>query len=392
MLNGVCPKCQSPLLERFNGEIFCMKCAEIQRKNKLSVTEHSDSLFRLSELCYFNYLVPKNKNDEGLSELLSDAISICSEAASLNHPKALFRMGFYYEYYMKNELSESERIRRAFDLYARVVDIDNRTEFHALTDGRYSSEHIKDADEFRLLKDQAAFRAISLLEKHPHVFGLNRIRGKINRRVALANKICARLGIDNKFLRQSGSIRTSRAAEIYGILSDCYDKKRPPLFGTFLISGAELHELLAFRKDEERGIKHDADVICEQLCFRYLAVDENGMPTLKEQTDFYGIRQGAFPVNDREMATEQRKFVADDSLVIFTFFNRVHRGGFLSKKSVERTYSQLFPQSEASVLMRLVSGSSGKDHIFYPDDVVWLERVEHKPEISHLIELVCMEG
>ena len=387
MTNNICGKCKRPLLERFDGKVFCRKCGESVKKNNLTLNERSDYLFRLSELCYMRYLAPYTGEQIGdRKALLQDAIRLCQESAAMDHPKALFRLGYYHEYYMKEEKSEGERIRRAFDFYLRAADIDGEVEFHQLTDGKYVSENIKDLDEYAMLKKQAALRIVELLSKYPYIFGLSRSVDKNNRYVKIQAKICDRYGIRNELASKKDDSGKSRAEVVYRTLSACYDKKRPPLFGTFLITGAQLHELLALEVDKAAGRKHKIDIICESLCFHYLVVNQHGIPDPKvtKQTEFLRIRQGT------PLTTDD---VANDASVIFAFFNRsAYRPSYVSKKQAERVYSQLFDEVDNRTLIDLLSSSSQKDHLLFFDDLIWLENIENSTDIADLFEIICREG
>ena len=386
MTNAVCEKCKKPLLECFDGRLFCAKCGEEREKHKLVIDSESDSLFHFSELCYMRYLVPKSDGGHihNRSAILGDAIALCSDAATMHHPKAIFRMAFYYEYHMRETRRESERIRRAFDYYLRVADLDGENDFYQLTDGKYVSTQIKTAEEYAELKKQAALRILDLFKKYPHVFGLNKVVKSANRYLDIKQKISERYDIREDSAGKKAKEKKSRAIEIYRTLSSCFDdKKRPPLFGTFLLTAAELYELLDMKVNPAEGLKHSIDVICEKLRFHYLVVGAEGMPNLDSQSEFVRIR-GGNPPNELENS--------DKINVIFAFYNMEGRHTHLKQSQVSKVYSQIFDNNERQILVDLISTCSQKEHLLFCDDVVWLKRMEHSTDIDDLFKIISENG
>lgn len=375
---GLCEKCNKPLLERYNGISFCAKCGQNIKINSLCITRENEETYKLSEICFLRFLSPL-KGALAISDknrLLSDAVRICQESANNGHPKAVFRMGYYHQYFLEKEIGEAERMRRAFDYYWRLCDTKNPVDYYSLTDNKFNSETLKSAEDYNLLKKQAAVNIMDMLSKYPEVFhssqgGDNRY--KIAKR-EIISKYGSYVGVRGKYDSKRNVVK-----DIYQALTSCYSKKHPALCGIFTITPAELRELLDIRVDPEKGYTHNADVMCEQFMFHYIVCDKSGKPDVRRQTDFIRIREAAFP-------TEVK--IKDDDRVVFAFFNQKGKHNMLSKKQADRAIDDLL---DSGRLIALVGGSSQKELVLYDEDIIWMNKVL-KGNISDLIDDIVQEG
>lgn len=376
---GTCQKCNRPLLQRYNGVTFCRRCGESKVSRILEISEKNEATMRLSELCYLRYLVPATGvfKLRRRSALLDDAIALCTEAAEKGHPKAVFRMGYYHEFYFE-QMGESERIRRAFDYYYTVCDPEDTKKYPSLFKTQYKSTMIPTPDDYETLKHGAALRIMELFRKYPRVF-FRSGAGELDSRYGAARATLIKrfhLGAADSAMGEVGG--RSRVLEIYRTLSACYSKKRPPLFGIFLITGKELRELLALRADKKAGREHDAKVMCEKLSFHFLPCDANGDP-LAGQRSFQRIREG-------NLASGA---VGDNDHVLFSFFNVDARHTHVSGKSIKQASEDIFT---VNGIMRLVSGSSShRELLLYHEDLLYAEKIL-KGDIISLVKNICEEG
>ena len=375
---GSCEKCKRPLLERFNGVRFCPKCGQNVKINSLCINKENEEMFKLSEICFLRYLSPMKGAlaVEDRKSLLSDAIRICQEAANDGHPKAVFRMGYYYQYFMQKDVGESERMRRAFDNYWKICDTKNQVEYYDLMDNKFTSETLTSADEYNLLKKQAAINIMDMLFKYPEVFNSSQVadnRYKLAKK-EIISKYGSYMGVRGKYDSKRNVVK-----DIYNALASCYSKHHPALCGVFSITAAELRELLAIRVDAEKGYTHNADVMCEQLRFHYLVCDKNGKPDVNRQSDFYSIREAVFP-------TEVR--MSDSDKLYFAFFNKGGKHSRLSKKQADRVIENIL---DSGHLVALVGGSSHNEIVLYDEDIVWMKKVL-KGDIADFVEDIVQEG
>ncbi len=372
--------------ERYNGKTFCSRCFRASEESSLTVTKENEENFRLSELCLFRYLTETdtvNSKKRNRRSILDDAIKLCSESAKHGHPKAVFRMGFYNEYFMEDTRGEAERVMRAFEYYYRVFDPKGELKFATLSQDGYVSNTISSVDELDALKLEAAKRILELFRRYDYVFGLR--EKKDSRFKDARDKIVSRY----TNLRAAATIaaggENTIVKAIYKTLSACFDDNvRPPLFGFYRITGAELRELLSIAYNPKEGIMHEMRILSEKLLFSYAFCEANGSFTSKGGR-FFRIRNAIFP-DDR---TNQNA-VSDTDYVYFTFYNEKGKHGKIRAKQVTTIYNELF---EDNVRMaELVSSTSKRELTVFGDDIVWLEHNKDGSIVQTLIKSLREEG
>lgn len=357
-MTGICKQCGSPLLERYNGKLFCCKCGEPGQS--LEVTAENDREFRLSELCFFRYLLPKTSDTIRKARrqaLLTDAIRLCASAAAAGHPKAIFRSGYYAEYYAEQTVSKADRIRRAVDCYLQI--------YH----GRYEeikqeSNTVIGPEAFEQLRQLSASHCLRLLQDHPDLFESKTLQQAVR-------EMAARYGGTLPSGQTQAAV--SRAEEIYQTLEACYAKERQPLFGVFFMKGSDLHALGALQIDKSRGRSHNVQIMCEHLFLHYMRCREDHQPI----TEFMRIRKGAFPT-ERDVRNEDG--------VCICFFNAAARGN-LKASRIKKIRQALFDENK---IRNLASDMSGREVVLYTDDVMWAD-VKHKGDLDEWIDEICAE-
>ena len=123
--NTSCGKTFETPLQIYNGTWLCPHClAEQVTISSYKVTKENEELFRFSELYFLRYIAPNSYNapltgifKDDPTELLKQAIENCEASAKTGNPKALYKMGFYNEYYLGDVKSSTEKVRSAFDYY-----------------------------------------------------------------------------------------------------------------------------------------------------------------------------------------------------------------------------------------------------------------------------------
>ena len=383
-----CENCgkEVEFLERYNGKTFCSRCFRASEESSLTVTKENEENFRLSELCLFRYLTETesiNSKKRNRRSILEDAIRLCSEAAKHGHPKAVFRMGFYNEYFMEDSKGEAERMMRAFEYYYRVFDAKGELKFATLSQEGYVSKTITSVDELDMLKLEAAKRILEIFRKYDYVFGLR--EKKDSRFKEARDKIVARYSNLKAMAMAATGGENSIVKAIYKTLSACFDDNvRPPLFGFYRITGAELRELLSIEYNPKEGIMHEMRILSEKLAFRYAFCQANGSFTDRGSA-FYRIRNATFP-GDR---TNQNA-VSDTDYVYFTFYNEKGKHGRVRAKYVTDIYNALFDDN--SKMAELVSSTSKRELTIFGDDIVWFERNKDGTIVDTLIKNLREEG
>ena len=195
--NMKCGKEIATPLECFDGKWYCPHCfEEVQSGNvRFRIDRESNDKYELSQVYFCQWLTTQNAD----TELLDKAVAYCKEAAFAGHPKAILRLGYFYDKdYIEKNNSEKARVVIAEKYYSSLCDNPNEK-----IEGGYDA-HV-DLDE---VKAQAAQYRKTMLDAVKK----------------------------NEKARQSGA--DDRVSEF--ILA-CSGKERPPLFGLF---GVKLGELL----------------------------------------------------------------------------------------------------------------------------------------------------
>lgn len=384
-----CENCgkEVEFLERYNGKTFCSRCFRASEESSLTVTRENEESFRLSELCLFRYLTETdtvvNSKKRNRRSILEDAIKLCSEAAKHGHPKAVFRMGFYNEYFMEDSKGEAERIMRAFEYYYRVFDAKGEVKFADLSQDGYTSKTISSVDELDALKKEAAKRILELFRKYDYIFGLR--EKKDSRFKEARDKIVSRYTDLRAMAMAATGGENSIVKAIYKTLSACFDDNvRPPLFGFYRITGAELRELLSIAYNPKEGIMHEMRILSEKLTFRYAFCEANGSFTSRGSS-FYRIRNAIFP-DDRS----NQNAISDTDYVYFTFYNEKGKHGRVRAKQVTAIYDELFESNTR--MAELVSSTSKRELTIFGDDIVWLEHNKDGSVVETLIKNLREEG
>ncbi|MCH5155892.1 MAG: sel1 repeat family protein [Clostridiales bacterium] len=233
----ICQNCNKNIvkpLELYNGDWACPFCkATVGIKSiAVKVNKENDETFKLSELCYLRAL-KKQKDPTGYERELNSAIEYCRTAARMGNPKALLRLGFFYEHgYITADATESIRI--AYEYYKLVWSSTPEMEERP-ADRDYAESCIK-------LRSAAAKLYLELLKKLPQSF----------RRVGGLDFAEERAKIIDKGLPVPDDDGAERVAEdrimrILGVLQSCYNRERAPLFGIMRLEKGEYGQLLAAR-------------------------------------------------------------------------------------------------------------------------------------------------
>lgn len=112
-------------LELYKGNWYCPYCkADLfpDTSTQLCVNAQNHELFVNAEENYFKWLTNANYDRASRFKFLDKAINLCMESAFSYHPKALMRMGYYYEKgYVDLNRSLEDRWRIAYYYYKAVV-------------------------------------------------------------------------------------------------------------------------------------------------------------------------------------------------------------------------------------------------------------------------------
>ena len=277
----ICQKCKKNIkpLELYNGDWACPTCkgkavltvASIAVK----VNKENDETFKLSELCYLRALKCQ-RDARKYEEKLGMAIDYCRTAARMGNPKALIRLGFYYEYgYISADSAESFRI--AYEYYKLVWS--NTPEMEdRLPDRDY-------AESCKKLRSAAAKHYLELLKKLPESY---RRVGNLNYHDEKSKIIAKGLTVPDDNGADS-LMEENRVAHVLSTLQSCFSKERAPLFGVIRLEKGEYGELRAIGASSKGGSSSKIVDIAKKLLIVLFDADSGEFRTVKTADDSAAI-------------------------------------------------------------------------------------------------------
>lgn len=341
----ICEHCKKEFkepLELYNGEWACPLCREniSVTLKELEVTHENEELFNLSEICYFRAVKAENRKD--YQRDLSKAVELCREAARLQHPKALLRMGYYYDAgYIA--FDRNEAFKMAHDYYKAVwtatrIDVN----YTGGVADDWGANGVK-------LKERAALLYLNLLKNVPEKYSNNSV---YNYSEAKAAVIAA--GLPVKLSDEGAENREEdRAVKVLDILESCKTGGRAPLFGVLRVDG-ETFKRLAEIKDAGKKEKR-------AKLFKYaVSVD---IVMLNEHTG-----------NAKTIRKEEDVAAINDDEQYYLYFFNV--GGKQPKagnfKSAQKVIERETNRGEYGRVLELGDKAKtlGGDFVFYADDVL----------------------
>lgn len=343
----LCSNCNKNIvkpLELYNGDWACPLCKSVLsiKSIEVKVNKENDDTFKLSELCYLRALKCQ-KDARRYERELNTAIEYCRTAARMGNPKALIRLGFYYEYgYISADLAESLKI--AYEYYklvwSSVPVIEERP-----ADRDYSESCTK-------LRTAAAKHYLELLKKLPENF---RRVGELNY-ADEKNKIIAK-GIavpDGDY--GDGAIDENRVMHILSVLQSCFSKERSPLFGILRLAVGEFEELRAVKNSLNKGSEAKIVALAKKILIVVFDAESGEFRTIKTADDCGDI--------DGERA------------YYFYFFNTYGAHSISERKCVKISKALLRDSGtgDYSGVKRIIDAMSTNvdqtDYIFSEDDVL----------------------
>lgn len=281
----ICEHCKKTFkdpLELYNGEWACPLCHKFIRfaSGSLSVTRANDELFTLSEVCYLRAL--KISKSQEYQKQLKKAINLCKEAARLNHPKAVMRMGYYYEMGYVS-FDGVEAFKMACEYYKRVWNaksIDVQFKGGAVDDG-----YACDGSEIKL-KTRAAELYLDLLKNAPEKFAGNKSYSYSD---ALSEIRLSGLPVSRQVKKQKSN-EENRAAKTLEILESCFSKDRAPVFGILRFDGEEFLNLMEICESGRNDKRPSLLRYAERLDIYMIEVETGRFQAIKTAGNASGIK------------------------------------------------------------------------------------------------------
>lgn len=352
----ICVKCHRSFdrpLELYDGEWVCPKCHKTidPSADKLVLSAESEELFRLSEVCYLRAI--KSKDEAVYGRELQTAIALCKKAAQLSHPKALMRLGFYYESGY-TALEGDEAFRMACIYYKSLW---NCEKFVNETDKNYKNDDIKQ------LRSLAAGRHLKMLRHVP-----SRFEGHEAYNHAAVKAQTERLGLSSGGGEDVEQKREQdHVSRILSLFESFKSSERAPLMGVIRLCEEDRERLFAAKDPTGKS-----RVIRTALGGTALTLFSEGFPssggrgkyrTLKSERDLL------FDEDERE----------DYAVSYLYFFNRKgsHDLSGMKTEQVRRRMEKNGHDFVTQIILK--SEDARRDFVFYDDDVLRYKETAIEP-------------
>lgn len=282
-----CEKCNKQFerpLELYNGEWACPVCHESLALTslKLVVTDENESVFRMSEICYLRAL--KSAADKKVyNKFLSRSIEYCKDAAHSGHPKALVRLGYFYDTgYFSVDVSEA--FKQAYEYYRVVWNGKINDMRSSKVDGEYLDGGLQ-------IKKSAARLYLNLLKNAP-------LKMRTHQRYRYETEFAAvaEAGLDVGAESLDGvSSETDRCSRIFEVFESCFSKEHAPLFGLLLLDGGDFKALASVNEGTAKnGTRKKLIHIAEKVTLRLIDLKDGESRAIKNVKNLSEVKDGNY--------------------------------------------------------------------------------------------------
>lgn len=361
-------------LELYDGTWACPHCRNllIDQQSELKITAENEELFRQGEMLYAQWLF--NRDGRASVALVEKAIGLCRLSARQGNPKAIARLGYYYDKdYIGGSFTEVMRVKLAYNYYSQVC-------YSGLSEVETESGVAK-VNWHDVCKKTAQAMLFMLSQAPAEIQESKTYNAKAN-----LERLRSELGEDIAFNgRVSGYYKLSNKERMFSVLLSCMDKQRAPLFGAFKLLVADMKELYerAWPGDEEK-IPSALDFIAKKAFISYIKVSE-----LTESS-------GRFNRLGTSSSFERMFDDLEESDMIWVFFFNNNGGHkYLPRKGKRKAVNNVLYADAAATdtLKRLLQFGKTSFHTFYDDDIYQYCKQKSLPDATRdLIEQVCTGG
>ena len=366
-----CGKEISPL-ELYDGTWSCPRCRNllIDQQSELKVTRENEELFRQGELLYAQWLF--NRDGRANFSLVEKAISLCRRSARLGNPKAIARLGYYYDKdYIGGNFTETMRVKLAYTYYSQVC-------FSGLNEVE-TPPTIK-MNWMDVCRQTAQAMLFMLSQAPAEVQESKTYNVKAN-----LERLRSNFGEDFNFSgHSSGYYKLSNKERLFSMLLACVDKKRAPLFGAVRLTVGEVKEIYERSWPGDDKIESALGYIAKKVFISFIKVAD------------LGSSSGMFNRLGTSSSFERMFDDLDESDMIWLFFFN-NNGGHKylgSKGKRKKVNSVLYENGVASdTPKRLLQFGQTSFHAFYDDDIYQYSQQKSLQDATRaLIDQVCSGG
>lgn len=361
-------------LELYDGTWSCPYCRNllIDQQSELKITAENEELFRQGEMLYAQWLF--NRDGRASISLVEKAIGLCRLSARQGNPKAIARLGYYYDKdYVGGNFTEVMRVKMAYNYYSQVC-YSGLSEVETESGVAKINWHdvCKKTAQAMLFMLSQAPAEIQESKTYNAKANLERLRSELGEDIGFAGHVSSYYKLSNK-------------ERMFSVLLSCLDKQRAPLFGAFKLLVADMKELYerAWPGDEEK-IPSALDFIAKKVFISYIKASE-----LTES-------RGRFNRLGTSSSFERMFEDLDESDMIWIFFFNSNGGHkYLGSKGKRKAVNNVLYADAAATdtLKRLLQFGKTSFHTFYDDDVYQYSKQKSLPDATRaLIEQVCTGG
>ena len=368
-----CGKEISPL-ELYDGTWSCPNCRNllIDQQSEFKVTAENEELFRQGEMLYAQWLF--NRDGRASISLVEKAINLCRLSARQGNPKAVSRLGYYYDKdYIGGNFTEAMRVKLAYNYYSQVC-------YSGLAEVQ-TEAGVPKMDWHSVCRETAEAMLFMLSQAPAEIQESKTYNAKAN-----LERLRSELGEDVSFTGvSSGYYKLSNKERLFSVLLSCMDEQRAPLFGAFKLLVSDIKELSerAWPGDEEK-IPSALDFVSKKVFVSYIKASE-----LSEGS-------GRFNRLGTSASFERMFGELDESDMIWIFFFNNNGGHkYLGSKGKRRAVNNVLYADAAATdqLKRLLQFGKATFHTFHDDDIYQYSKQKSLPDATRaLIEQVCTGG
>ena len=361
-------------LELYDGTWSCPHCRNllIDQQSELKITAENDELFKQGELLYWQWLF--NRDGRASISLVEKAISLCRLSARQGNPKAIARLGYYYDKdYIGGNFTEVMRVKLAYNYYSQVC-------YSGLSEVETESG-VEKVNWHDVCKKTAQEMLFMLSHAPAEIQESKTYNAKAN-----LERLRSELGEDVGFKGHfSGYYKLSNKERMFAMLLSCMHKQRAPLFGAFKLLVSDMKELYerAWPGDEEK-IPSALDFIAKKVFISYVKASE------------LTAASGRFNRLGTSSSFERMFEDLEESDMIWIFFFNNNGGHkYLGSKGKRKAVNNVLYADAAATdtLKRLLQFGKTSFHTFYDDDIYQYSRQKSLPDATRdLIEQVCTGG
>lgn len=361
-------------LELYDGTWSCPYCRNllIDQQSELKITKENEELFRQGEMLYAQWLF--NRDGRTSISCVEKAINLCRLSARQGNPKAIARLGYYYDKdYIGGNFTEAMRVKLAYTYYSQVCysGLSEVETEQGVAKINWNDVRHKTAQAMLFMLSQAPAE-IQESKTYNVKANLEHLHSELGEDVSFSGYVTSYYKLSNK-------------ERLFSMLISCMDKQRAPLFGAVKLAVADVHELSerAWPGDEEK-IPHALDFIAKKVFISYVKVSE------------LGSSGGRFTRLGTSSSFERLFTDLDESDMIWIFyFNNNGGHKYLGSKGKRKKVNNVLYSDAAATdtLKRLLQFGKTSFHSFYDDDIYQFSKQKSLPDATGaLIEQVCNGG